>query len=89
MSGNALQHIRLPRVVFEELARQLDCIPGDAIDAGEARVVDASQKMMQAVPEACTTSPLAENKGMTTLNTGLSGPVSVQVGPGGEMFIRG
>ena len=51
VARDALQNIRLPGVVLQELARQLDRVPGDAVDAGEARVVDARQEVMQAVTE--------------------------------------
>ena len=51
VAGDLLQHIGLPRVVLEKLARQLDRIPGNTIDSGKARVVDARQQVVQAVAE--------------------------------------
>jgi hypothetical protein len=49
--ADARQHVRLPGVVLHELARQLDRIPGNTVDAGDARVVDPRQQVVQAVPE--------------------------------------
>ncbi len=46
---DSLQHIRVPRVILEELARQLDCIPRHAVDASEARIVHAREQVMQSV----------------------------------------
>ena len=51
MAGDALQDVRLPGVVLEELAGQFNRVPGNAIDAGKTRIVDAGQQMVQAVPE--------------------------------------
>src|SRR2546430_12178682 len=47
----SLQNLRVPGVVLQELARQLHRVPGHAVDAGEARIVDARQQMVQAVAE--------------------------------------
>jgi hypothetical protein len=41
----------VPGVVLEELARQFDRIPGDAVDAGDRRVGHARQHVVQAVAE--------------------------------------
>src|SRR5205823_13010572 len=45
------QHVPFPAEVLHELAGQLDRVPLDAIDAGDAEVVDAGKQMMQAVAE--------------------------------------
>ena len=46
-----LQHVPLPAEVLHELARQLDRVPFDAGDAGDAEVVDLRQHVVQAVAE--------------------------------------
>ena len=46
-----LQHLPLPAEILHELARQLDRIPLDAVDAGDAEFVDARQQVVQAVAE--------------------------------------
>ena len=51
MHGHLLEDALMPGIVLEELARQLDRVPGDAVDAGEARVGDARQHVVQAVAE--------------------------------------
>jgi hypothetical protein len=51
VAGSAFQHLERPRVVFHELARQLDGIPRYAVDAGEARIVHPREQMMQHVAE--------------------------------------
>ena len=51
VGGQALQHVPLPAEVLHELARQLDRVPLDAGDAGDADVVDARQHVVQAVAE--------------------------------------
>ena len=51
VSRDALQHLGVPGVVLEELARQLHRVPGHAVDAGDARVVDARQQVVQPVAE--------------------------------------
>ena len=45
------QHFLAPGEVLHELARQLDGVPRHAVDAGDARVIDARQHVMQAVTE--------------------------------------
>ena len=51
MRRDQRQHFRLPRKVFHELTRQLDGVPCDAVDAGDARVVHACEHVMQPVAE--------------------------------------
>ena len=51
VSAHAREHLRQPGVVFHELARQLDGVPGHAVDTGDARISDARQHVMQAVAE--------------------------------------
>ena len=51
MPGDALQHVRVPGIVFHELAGQLDRIPRHAVDAGDARIVDAREHVVQPVAE--------------------------------------
>ena len=51
MPRDQRQHFGAPREVLHELARQLDRIPRDAVDAGDARVVHARQHVVQAVAE--------------------------------------
>ncbi len=41
----------MPRVVFQKLTGELHRIPRNAVDSGDARIVDARQKMMQPVTE--------------------------------------
>ena len=45
------QHVPLPAEVLHELARQLDRVPFDAVDAGHAEILDARQQVVQAVAE--------------------------------------
>ena len=45
------EHLGPPREVLEELARQLDGVPGDAVGARERRIVDFRQQVMQRVAE--------------------------------------
>jgi len=49
--GDVAQYLRLPGVVLEELAGQLDRIPGHAIDAGDGGVLHAREQVVQAVAE--------------------------------------
>ncbi len=51
MARDPPQHVGVPRVVLEELAWQFDRIPRHPVDAGDARIVDPRQKMMQPVAE--------------------------------------
>jgi hypothetical protein len=48
---NQRQYFGPPDEILHELARQLDRIPGDAVDTGDARIGDAREHVMQAVPE--------------------------------------
>ena len=45
------EHLGAPGEVLQELARQLDRIPGHAIDAGDARIADPREHVMQPVSE--------------------------------------
>ena len=45
------EHLGQPREVLHELARQLDRVPRDAVHAGERRIVDFGQQMVQRVAE--------------------------------------
>jgi len=45
------QHVPLPAEVFEELRRQLDGVPFDAVDARDAQLAYAREHVMQPVPE--------------------------------------
>ena len=51
MAREQIQRVALPGEIFHELARQLDRIPLDAVDAGDAGIIDFGQQMMQAVSE--------------------------------------
>ena len=45
------EHLGAPGEILQELARQLDRIPGHAIDAGDARIADPREHVMQPVSE--------------------------------------
>ena len=49
--GNERQHLGAPDEVLHELARQLDRVPGDAVDSGDAGIGHARQHVMQSVAE--------------------------------------
>ena len=49
--GHVRQHVPFPAEILHELARQLDRVPFDALDAGDAGDVDLGQQLMQAVAE--------------------------------------
>ena len=49
MAGHLLQDAPLPAVIFHELRRQLDGIPFDAVDARDAKFLNACQQVVQAV----------------------------------------
>jgi Endonuclease/Exonuclease/phosphatase family len=51
MRGHRAQHLRPPGKVLEELARQLDGIPGHAVDAGNRGIVDFGEQVMQGMAE--------------------------------------
>ena len=51
VARHVAQHVPLPAEVLHELARQLDRVPLDAVDARDAEVVDARQQVVQAVAE--------------------------------------
>ena len=51
VAADDIQGLAFPAPVFHELARQLDRVPGDAVDPGDARVVHPRQEMVEAVPE--------------------------------------
>ena len=49
--GHVRQHVPFPAEVLHELARQLDRVPFDALDAGHAGDVDLRQQVVQPVAE--------------------------------------
>ena len=49
MGAHALKVIEIPAEVFHELAWQLNCVPFDAVNAGNFRLINARQQMMQGV----------------------------------------
>src|SRR5690606_37480534 len=51
VTGDERQYLRTPGKVLHELARQLYCIPGDTVDACNARIIDARQHVVQPVAE--------------------------------------
>ncbi len=51
MTGRAHQYVLVPGKVLHELARQLDGVPGHAVDAGDGRVIDTRQQVVQHVAE--------------------------------------
>src|SRR6185369_13165121 len=51
VTREAREHLRPPDEVLEELARQLDGVPRDAIDARERRIVDLGQQVVQRMAE--------------------------------------
>ena len=51
MPRHAAQHVPLPREVLHELARQLDRVPFDPVDARYAEVLDAREQVVQPVTE--------------------------------------
>ena len=50
-AARKIERFALPAEVLHELARQFDRVPFDAADAGDARIVDFGQQMVQAVAE--------------------------------------
>ena len=51
VSGDLLQNDRIPRVVLQELTRQLNGIPRNAVDTREAGLRHAREQVMQTVPK--------------------------------------
>ncbi len=51
MPREQVQRLALPAEVLHELAGQFDRVPFHAVDAGDARVIDFGEQMMQAVAE--------------------------------------
>ena len=51
MSRAAREYVVVPGEILHELARQLDRIPGHAVDAGDAGEIDTRQEVVQHVPE--------------------------------------
>ena len=47
----AFKHLVAPGKIFHELAGQLDGVPGHAVDAGNAGVIDPREQVVQHVPE--------------------------------------
>ena len=51
MSRTLFEYFVMPGKIFHELARQLDRIPGHAIDSGDARKIYLGQQVMQHMAE--------------------------------------
>ena len=49
VAGHLLQHAPFPAIILHELRRQFDGIPFDAVDSRDAKLVNASQQVVQAV----------------------------------------
>ena len=51
MGGHRRDDVPFPAEVLHELAGQFDCIPFDARNARDAKLIDAGEHMVQSVPE--------------------------------------
>src|SRR5690606_35067150 len=69
MTRDGLQHLRPPGVVLEKLARQLDGVPRDAVDARERRIAHLGQEVWSVWPSSwnsVTTSSCVSSDGVSS-----------------------